>query len=709
MSNVQVGDFLDGRYRVDAQIAKGGMSTVFRCEDTRLGRQVAVKVMDDRYLGDAIFRSRFEREARSMAQLHHPNVVDVFDFNSTGNHAYLVMELINGGTLRELLAERGPMPPHAATTVMRGLLTGLAVAHKQGLVHRDIKPDNVLINSDHRVKLTDFGLVRAVAESERTTDQIVGTVSYLSPEQVDGGHIGPESDVYSAGVLLFELLTGTTPFAGDSQLSHAMQRLHQDVPAPSSRIDGVPALFDELVAAATHRDPAERFPTAAEFLAALEDVATELELPSFKIPIPTNSAVARATEVVTPLAAPQREPRTYQQPAQSTAILPAASPAPAPSTAAFPVPVESPPPVVAVDPPKPVSNRSPIKLIAWWLVVLLLIGSVAIGGWWFGSGRYGEVPQILGLDKVSAVQDISEAGFAPTVLEVFSDDVPVGKAVGTTPPFGSRVPRSDKVVVLISKGQPTVPAIPANGDVGQFRTAIEERQLKLEFGEEVYSDNTPVGGIAQVSPASGVTVKIGSTVTASISKGPAPVEVPEVAGLSEADATRLLQEAGFTVRGVERAFSDKHPAGVVITSQPGAHSKLSRGSEVQLKVSNALEVPDVVGKDPQVVRAELEAAGFVVTVAESSKSGDFANQIVEVSPKPGTLISPDNPHLTLTVATEIKVPSVIGMTVKDATKVLEDAGLEVEAKRSGKTVLLQSPRAGSRVKAGETITLTTIN
>ncbi|MEJ5998582.1 Stk1 family PASTA domain-containing Ser/Thr kinase [Corynebacterium sp. H130] len=726
MSYVQVGDVLDGRYRLDAQIAKGGMSTVFRGEDLRLGRHVAVKVMDDRYLDDAIFSSRFVREAKSMAQLSHPNIVDVYDFNSAGDHAYLVMEFISGGTLRELLAERGPMPPHAATQVMRGLLTGLSVAHKQGLVHRDIKPDNVLINADHRVKLTDFGLVRAVAQSERTSDQIVGTVSYLSPEQVAGEHIGPAADVYSAGILLFELLTGTTPFAGDTQLAHAMQRLHADVPAPSSRIEGVPPLFDELVAAATHRDPSDRFPTAAEFLAALEDVATELELPSFKVPVPLDTAVSRATEIVTaeqpqPAQSTSILPQPSAQPEPPTTAFPPVAPAPEPQTSAFPpvapyqntevaLPVQQAPATpaeISFEQPKPMSNRSPIKLIAWLLVVALLIAAVAVGGWWFGSGRYGEIPQIVGLDKSTAVSRVSTAGFKPVVSETYSDDVAVGKAVGTQPPFGQRVPRSKEVAVLISKGQPTVPAVPVDGDVQQYRQALSERTLKLEFGADAYSDTIPVGGIATVSPAAGVTVRTGSTVTAQISKGPAPVDVPDVSGKDEATAKKILTDAGFTIRSTTSAFSAKHPAGEVISTNPGPGTKLKRGSDVELKVSNAIKVPDLVGMTYDEAVAAL-GDDITISVEETNAAGDKPQEIVGMSEKAGALINPEGAHISLQVATRIKVSSVIGMSVNEATQTLQEQGLNVTLRREGDTVLMQSPRAGSKVDVGSTVELTAI-
>ncbi|AWB84367.1 protein kinase domain-containing protein [Corynebacterium liangguodongii] len=396
------GEFLDNRYVIDRPIARGGMSTVYRCVDTRLGRAVAAKVMDARYVHDRVFLDRFEREARAMAQLSHPNLVGVYDFSHDEDEGlvFLIMELITGGTLRELLAERGPMPPHAASAVMRATLTGLSVAHRKSLVHRDIKPDNILISADHTVKLADFGLVRAAAADARhTTDQIVGTVSYLSPEQVDGSPITQASDVYSAGIVLFELLTGTVPFAGETPLAHAYARLSRDVPRASSRIAGVPKLFDELVATATARDPRDRFVDAAEFLAALVDVTAELGLTDYVVPLPANSAANRAAA----------QPTSLTALTALTAARPPAAAAPQPREAEhvldqrlFPQPaagstkIVAPPPVAVRPPaPTPVSNRGPGGLIAFCVAAALTIALVALGAWWFGSGMYGQLPALL--------------------------------------------------------------------------------------------------------------------------------------------------------------------------------------------------------------------------------------------------------------------------------------------------------------------------
>jgi serine/threonine-protein kinase len=290
-SDPLVGTVLDGRYRIEAMIATGGMSAVYRGLDMRLDRPVALKVMDSRYAGDNQFLTRFQREARVVARLKDPGLVAVYDQGIDGQHPFLVMELIEGGTLRELLRERGPMPPHAVAAVLRPVLGGLAVAHRAGLVHRDIKPENVLISDDGDVKIADFGLVRAVAEAKITsTSVILGTAAYLSPEQVSTGDAGPRSDVYSVGILAYELLTGATPFTGDSALAIAYQRMDNDVSPPSTVIAGVPAQFDELVLQATARTPADRYADAQDMRTELDAIVDELGLPTFRVPAPRNSA-----------------------------------------------------------------------------------------------------------------------------------------------------------------------------------------------------------------------------------------------------------------------------------------------------------------------------------------------------------------------------------------------------------------------------------
>jgi len=387
-----IGAVLDGRYRVDAPIASGGMSTVYRGLDTRLDRLVALKVMDSRYSGDEQFLTRFQREARAAAGLKSAGLVAVYDQGFDGRHPFLVMELVEGGTLRELLRERGPMPPHAVAAVLAPMLDGLAVAHQAGLVHRDIKPENVLISDTGEVKIADFGLVRAVAEAKITsTSVILGTAAYLSPEQVSTGDADPRSDVYSVGVLAYELLTGTTPFTGDTPLSVAYQRLDQDVPPPSAAIAGVPTQFDDLVACATARGVDDRYHDAGDMAAELAAIVTDLGLPEFRVPAPQNSAQhtaaaaqrgrAERTTVATgrapaPKPAPQHTLQFTMDPALDPALL--ESPVAAKQFAG-----------IALDDFAWARQRARRAVLFWMIAILTLTALVAAGAWTLGTNLNG--------------------------------------------------------------------------------------------------------------------------------------------------------------------------------------------------------------------------------------------------------------------------------------------------------------------------------
>jgi serine/threonine-protein kinase len=397
-SDPLVGIVLDGRYRVDALIATGGMSAVYRGLDLRLDRPVACKIMDSRYAGDQQFLTRFQREARAVARLKDPGLVAVYDQGIDGQHPFLVMELIEGGTLRELLRERGPMPPHAVAAVLSPILGGLAAAHRAGLVHRDIKPENVLISDDGEVKIADFGLVRAIAEAKITsTSVILGTAGYLSPEQVSTGDAGPGSDVYGVGILAYELLTGAVPFTGDSALAVAYQRMDHDVPPPSAAITGVPPQFDQFTSRATRRDPDDRYADAAAMGDELHRIIDELALPPFRVPAPRNSAQH--------VASAEFHSR-LQQDDHTTAATASPAPAPAPAQPILPPRQHT---REMTRGPDDWENRSApgqfagidIDELEWarrrgrrvalfWLVAILtLTGLVAAGAWTLGSNLQG--------------------------------------------------------------------------------------------------------------------------------------------------------------------------------------------------------------------------------------------------------------------------------------------------------------------------------
>lgn len=411
-SDTLVGAVLDGRYRVEGLIATGGMSAVYRGLDVRLDRPVALKVMDARYSGDQQFITRFQREARAVARLKDPGLVAVYDQGDGGpggRPAYLVMELVEGGTLRELLRERGPMPPHAVAAVLGPVLSGLAVAHRAGLVHRDIKPENVLISDDGEVKIADFGLVRAVADAKITsTSVILGTAAYLSPEQVSTGDASPRSDVYGVGILAYELLTGTTPFTGDTALTIAYQRMDRDVPAPSVVISGVPPQFDELVATACARNPADRYADAQDMGAELDAIADELGLPAFRVPAPRNSAQHDAAAAYRSRIVEERTTAATPDRPAPPPILPPRNPPPQHR----PAPPQRPPVLQQTRefnldleelPPAPADQFAGIEisefewarqrnrrtLLLWVLAVLTLTCLVATGAWMLGSNLQG--------------------------------------------------------------------------------------------------------------------------------------------------------------------------------------------------------------------------------------------------------------------------------------------------------------------------------
>lgn len=364
------GTLLDDRYRVEAIIATGGMSAVYRGLDTRLDRPIAIKVMDSRYAGDQQFLTRFSLEARAVARLKDPGLVAVYDQGIDGRHPFLVMELVEGGTLRELLRERGPMPPHAVAAVLRPVLGGLAVAHRSGLVHRDVKPENVLISDEGEVKIADFGLVRALAEAKITSDSVIlGTAAYLSPEQVSSGDASPCSDVYACGILIYELLTGVTPFGGDTPLAVAYARMDTDVPPPSTVIRGVPRQFDALVAQATARSAEDRFADGEEMGAALDSIADDLALPDFRVPAPQNSAQHASAALYRPPRNPTRQMTHDQQAWQ------------APETSRAPAQF------AGIDLDEFYWDRQRARRMVWFWVaaVLSLTGMVAAAAWTLGS------------------------------------------------------------------------------------------------------------------------------------------------------------------------------------------------------------------------------------------------------------------------------------------------------------------------------------
>lgn len=754
MSELHPGDLLEWRYRIGAQIARGGMSTVYAAVDTRLDREVAVKVMDPALAREPAFRTRFEREARAVAKLNHPTLVNVFDQGVDEDYVFLVMELVEGGSLRELLKERGPMPPHAAIAVMQPMLNALAIAHAKGMIHRDIKPDNVLISDQHQVKLADFGLVRAIDNAmgdatNATTSvngQVIGTVGYLSPEQVRGENLTQASDVYSAGILLFELLTGRTPFKGASPLETAMARINRPVPAPSTLMPDIPPEIDELVLRACHRDPAQRFQDGSEFLQAVEDTAEQLDIPDFEVPAPIESAVrtalagtdfgertpwndeSMATRAVTLPQEDRARPETHHTavtqyhpanrpgyaqhpdslaPSHDTYVGPSHQPVPH-----RPAPHRSPQHRLA--PARPVhklSNKSPAATIVWVLVLLALVIGVALGGWWFATGRYGEIPTVVGMDKATAQATVEEAGFSSKLDERYDNQAEKNTVMGTDPAKGHRALRGSEVAVLLSLGKPTIPDPGTNSSLQYYEKKLTDRTLKLKKGEEVYSDDIAKGHVAEVQPAAGTEVNTDSTVVVHMSKGKRPVKVPGVKGQEHDRAKQTLESAGLTVAEETEEFDKDIPAGQAIRTDPKEGSEVESGSEVTLVLSNAIEVPDVTGLSMDDARKALREAGLnPVEGKPVEDSSEDSGNVAQQSPQAGKLVDPaKNTDVEIRESTSQRVPWTIGLSAEKARQKLEDAGFEVKIKGDPNGLVLgQSPGPGSRSHRGAVVTLTTV-
>lgn len=619
------------------------MSTVFRGLDTRLDRPVAIKVMDPKFAADPAFLARFEFEARAVARLKHPGLVAVYDQGLDGELAFLVMELVEGGTLRELLRERGPMPPHAVRAVAEPVLDALGVAHAAGLVHRDIKPENVLISDSGEVKLADFGLVRAVAASTTTSSSVIlGTAAYLSPEQVATGTADARSDVYAMGVLIFEMLTGKTPFSGDTSLSVAYQRLNTDVPSPSEFIPGVPPMLDEFVLDATAREPGHRYPDAHAMASSLRVVAKTLELPAYRVPAPQRSAEHASAQFAPPADAPRKRlvaehdaPTTVNRaPSTGTAVF-AAQPPPlaAPDGFAHHTRVVTAPTTrhAEVEPAGPAAaehagyrfpdfveeqHKSRRTTIVWLLIVLALALAVGFGGWWMGSGRYTAVPAIDGLDRTAAAEALSSAGLNSEIRPQNSDTVPIDALIGTDPPAGSRVAKNSTVALLVSLGRPKVPDLRPGEDVALVQNRLREASLQPVDGGEAFSTTAPLGTVASLDPKPGTVVAVGSPVKVIRSKGAPPVSLPNLSGKSPDEARRTLEAVGITVGQTTEAFDAAVDAGDVIRTDPPVGTTVPAGTAITLVTSNAVKVPSLVGHSVGTARDQLDELGLGVTVRQ---------------------------------------------------------------------------------------------
>ena len=586
-----LGKVLEGRYSVDELIARGGMATVYRGTDLRLGRTVALKVLGGVLVNDPDFVDRFTQEARATAALTHPNVVAVHDQGISEGFPFLVMEFVQGRTIREIMAQSGPFTSAHALEIISSVLAGLSSAHDAGFVHRDIKPENVLITHDGHIKVTDFGLARVINDtpvSDSTGAVLLGTMAYLSPEQVQQLAVDQRSDVYSCGILLYEMVTGLVPFTGSSPLEVAYQHVNSSVSAPSSIQPDVPPAVDHLVLAATRKSPTERIQSAREF----------------------RDGVVRAISAV-----PRAEALTTALPLQNTQVIP--SPVRGAHRATGAVPLQKPNPGVG---PSGVHRESSTKPKGRKWAPLLLILALLVGGgtWYQFTGSYEVVPPVSSLTVDEATVILAPLELGVEVVEEFSEDIPAGVVIRTEPASGENARKGSPVTLIVSKGQERylIPSDLTGQDPKDATSALEALTLVISATNEVFDEVIPVGKVVSTDPVGGTSVKRETPVTILVSKGPAPVEVPPIIGTLITDATTTLGAIGLTTETTREDFDDS-VAGTILSTDPIPGTTVPKGTIIKVVLSKGpvlVDVPNVVGMDVATATTTLQSAGFQVKV-----------------------------------------------------------------------------------------------
>ena len=643
--NDLTGSLFADRYRLERKLGSGGMADVWLAEDQELGRRVAVKILHERYANDEQFVERFRREATHAAGLSHPNIVSIYDRGVVEGSYYIVMEYIEGRTLKELIVTRGPCPVPVAISYTRQILAALRYAHKNGIIHRDIKPHNVIVDREGRVKVADFGIARAGASEMTEVGSIVGTAQYLSPEQARGAPVDESSDLYSTGIVLYELLTGTVPFTGETPVEIAMKHLSQTPDAPSTRRPDIPHDLDLVVLRALAKEPADRYRTAAELDRDLELVArgdpvgTETEAAATMVLAGAGAMDATAaTRVAAPLAGSTGG--TYGGDERYRAY------------------------------DGPVRRRSP-----WpWVLGILAVAALGLGGWLLydnvqkqiDEGKPLVVQQYTGIVESRAVDLILGDGFEPKVRRVANGDQPAGIVYEQSPVEGTGLAKGGIVTILVSTGKKSVDVPGVVGKQLTDAVATLTRAGLVAKSVGVPSDK-PSGTVTAQDPRAGTSLVEGATVRINYSTGPKQVAVPPVVGLDYSTALQQLQAAGFAV-GRTDVESDQ-PAGIVVSQVPSGSSTATKGSTVNLSVSNGPQttpLPDVSGQTEADAKATLKAAGFKVTVTQQETDVETFDGIVISQDPPGNTQQDPNTIVTLFVGAYV-TPAVTTTTATTTT------------------------------------------
>jgi serine/threonine-protein kinase len=631
---------LDGRYRVLSHLADGGMATVYIALDERLDRKVALKVMHPDLAKDESFVQRFRREARSAAILSHPNVVAVYDQGEDDGHVFLAMELVNGVTLRQVMHSEGPLTPRAALDIFDPVLQALGAAHSAGLIHRDVKPENVILREDGTVKVADFGLARAIANTTLTTQTglLLGTVAYLSPEQVERGIADARSDVYAAGLLLFEMLTGSKAYLGDSAIHVAYQHVHSNVPLPSSRVDTVPAGLDHLVARASARDPDKRPRDANELLAEMRRARQALSPGELdQRPAVALGSVANPTMTLSRTAVVPAITQSEGAVSASTSYTGAGAGAGAgtgSSGSGRHLPGLG-----------PLAGRK--RLVA--LIAVILCAVAAVLFFTAGPGAKTAVPKVVGSTTEVAQQALTVAHLDASVVRSFDETIKAGVVIAGDPAAGSEIRRGSSVTLTVSKG-------PERYGVPQLigRTEAEARQrvtdTRLTVGKvtKAFSETVPQGQVISTAPVANTSVKRASPVNLVISAGRQPIAITDWTGRPANQAIAAMTKAKLKVTATKQDWSDTVPKGSVLSQSPSGGT-LFQGDPVTLVISRGPQlvvVPNVVGQQERPARQALEGLGFTVKVERAL--GGFFRTVRLQSVAAGTP-APQGSTITLTV------------------------------------------------------------
>jgi len=584
---LDAGTIVDGRYKVITRLGSGGMADVYCAEDLQLGRRIALKLLYGRFAEDAEFVERFRREASSAAGLQHPNVVSIYDRGEWGGTSYIAMEYVEGRTLKQVIQQEAPLDPRRAAELTIQVLRAARFAHKRGVIHRDLKPHNVMVDAEDRAKVTDFGIAKAGASEMTQSGSIMGTAQYLSPEQAQGHPVSAASDLYSIGIVLYELLTARVPFDGDSAVAIALKQV-SEAPVPPSQLNpAVGTALGAVVMRALEKDPARRFADADEFIDALENAERAQPLSA----LATGSTAVAMAPVDAPGPALPDAPPTGVYPAE-----PYAYPASGPLR----------------DEPSDHDGGG-----RWWVALLvgLFVAAVIVGGLLVLSTKKVAVPDVVGTPQADASLVLRKAGFSVEIIDRQSEAAK-GTVIDQDPDAGTKVKEGSDVTITVSSGPGNAPVPDVTGDGRNTATKrLKAASFTVDVREET-SDSVRKNHVIRTSPEANETLEKGSTVTMFVSLGPEQLAVPAVTGQSLDDARATLEDAGFKVRTKEQESEDADP-GTVLAQDPGGGTETAKGSTVTLtvaKASSSAEVPDVVGAESDAATATLSGAGFAVSI-----------------------------------------------------------------------------------------------